>query len=58
MYIACFLLALFVTLAICVGIVLVKWVIAQVSLVIFLSLLFTLFAVFLLAFIEEEESRD
>ena len=58
MVIACLMMALFLTLAICLGIILIKCVIAQVSLVIFLSLLGTLFACFVLAFCEKEELED
>ena len=43
------------TLFICLGILLLKWVVAEVSAVIFCALLFTLFAVFVLALCEEDE---
>ena len=46
------------TLGICLGILLIKWVVAEVSAVIFCALLFTLFAVFVLAFCEEKEEEE
>ena len=55
MVIASFFFALFMTLSICLGILLIKWVVAEVSAVIFCALLFTLFAVFVLATCEEDE---
>ena len=46
------------TLFICLGILLIKWVVAEVSAVIFCALLFTLFAVFVLALCEKEEEEE
>ena len=50
-----FVLALLTTIAICLSIIFVKWIVMQVGAVVFASLLFTLTAVFLLAIVEEEE---
>ena len=46
------------TLGICLGILLIKWVVAEVSAVIFCALLFTLFAVFVLVLCEEKEEEE